>query len=171
VTLSPGDIYTGPGGASQLSCQDLAPVVRHIGLYFATDGSTSSLGPAGMEISGVAAATGPVWFPLAGKTVSFEYDPLGIALGIRAINGNTFNVLGDPQTGNLNFGVWPTDLGAGAGMSPFTSFRIDMRAFAPPASQDVQDVLTHANAVFVVFDVERRTSVLPAWVPGVCPLQ
>lgn len=171
VTLSPSDIYTGPGGASQLSCGDLAPVVRHVGLYFATEGSDSVLGPAGTEISVIATATGPVWFPLVGRAVSFEStDPLGTRLSIPALNGNTFNVLGDSQTGTVNFGTWPADLGAGAGISPFTSFSIDMRAFAPPQSQDVQDVLTKTNALFVVFDVERQTSVPVAWVPGVCQL-
>lgn len=168
LTLSPGDIYTTAGGASRLSCQDLAPVVRHIGLFFATGGNPATLGPAGVELSGVAAAAAPVSFPLVGSVASFEStDPLGIPLSFPALNGDTFSVLGDPQSGP-NFGVWPSDLGAGAGISPFTSFRIDMRAFGPPASTDVQTVLTKANALFLVFDVERRTSVPVASVPGVC---
>jgi hypothetical protein len=46
-----------------------------------------------------------------------------------------------------------------------------MRAFGPQESDDVEAVLTQANAMFVVFDVERRTSVPVAWLPGVCQLQ
>jgi hypothetical protein len=169
LKLTPSDLYAAAGGASRLSCQDLSPVVRHVGLYFATGGWQSTLGPAGVEIAGIAATTAPVEFPLNGSVASFESaDPLGIPLAFPALNGDTFAVLGEPQ--NPNFGTWPADLGAGAGISPFTSFRIDMRAFAPPASTDVQAVLDHTNALFVVFEVERRTSVPVAWVPGVCQL-
>jgi subtilisin-like proprotein convertase family protein len=168
VTLSPADLYTGPGGSSHLACVDLAPVVRHVGLYFATDGEPSVLGPLGMEIAGTAAVSSPVLFPLFGRITSFESsDPLGIPIRPRTLNGDTVAVLGD-GAGNPNFSVWPADLGAGAGISPFTSFRLDMRAFGPQASQDVRNVLTHTTALFFVFEVERRASNLAAWIPGVC---
>jgi hypothetical protein len=172
VTLSPADIYTGPGGVSRLGCLDLAPVVRHVGLYFDTGSDTPVLGPLGMEIIGIAAVTSPVWFPLTGHTMPFEAsDPLGIPIRAAALNGNVANVLDDGLGHPINFGIWPADLGAGAGISPFTSFRFDMRAFAPPfASQSVQDTLSHTRALLMMFDVERRTSNLNAWVPGVCDL-
>ena len=171
ITLTPADIYSGPGGASSLSCLDLAPVVRHIGLYFATDGNPSVLGPLGVEIAGSAAISSPVWFPLDGHATSFEStDPLGIPVRPTALNGNTTNVIDDGSGHPINFGTWPADLGAGAGISPFTSFRFDMRVFAPPASTQIQNVLTQTRAMFLVFDVERRTSNTSAWVPSVCDL-
>jgi hypothetical protein len=151
--------------------RDLAPVVRHVGMYFATDGSVpAALGSAGVEISGVAAATGPAWFPLVGTMMSFDStDPLGIPLAVPALDGQTVDVLGVPG-GPANFGTWPVDLGAGAGISPFTTFRFDMRGFGPMSGPDVQSVLTNARAVFLVFDLDRRTSVPVAWVPGICQL-
>jgi hypothetical protein len=168
VSLSPADIYSGPGGASRLACRDIAPVVRHVGLYFATDNQPVVLGPAGVEIVGTAAVTDQVWFPLVGRTVSFEPDdPLGIPIRMRALNGDTVSVLGD-GAGSSNFGAWPAELGAGAGISPFTSFSFDMRGFGPSASQDIEEVLNKTNALFVVFEVERRTSNLDASIPGVC---
>lgn len=171
ITLTPADIYSGPGGASSLSCLDLAPVVRHVGLYFATDGNAAVLGPLGVEIAGSAAITSPMMFPLDGHTTSFEStDPLGIPVRPTALNGNTTSVIDDGQGHPTNFGTWPTDLGAGAGISPFTSFRFDMRVFAPPATTQIQNVLTQTRAMFLVFDVERRTANTNAWVPGVCDL-
>lgn len=111
-------------------------------------------------------------FPLDGHVTSFEStDPLGIPVRPTALNGNTNNVIDDGSGHPINFGTWPTDLGAGAGISPFTSFRFDMRVFAPPlASTAVQNVLTQTRAMFLVFDIERRTSNTNAWVPGVCVL-
>jgi hypothetical protein len=168
ITLSPADVYTGPGGASNLSCMDLAPVVRHAGFYFATESRPAVLGPTGVEIVTTAATTSPVWFPLVGHTTSFEFnDPLGIPMRVRALNGNTIAVLGD-GAGNANFSSWPADLDAGAGISPFTSFHLDMRVFGPQASPDIRDVLAHTTAMFMVFEVERRTANVLAWVPGVC---
>lgn len=171
ITLSPSDIYHAGGGASRLSCQDLAPVVRHVGIYFATETSGPPvLGPAGVEIPGVAAATGPAWFPLVGAMTAFDStDPLGIPLAVPALNGSTADVLG-VAGGSANFGTWPVDLGAGAGISPFTAFRFDMRGFGSTSAPEVQSVLTNARAVFLVFDVDRRTSVPVVWVPGVCQL-
>jgi hypothetical protein len=171
ITLTPADIYSGPGGASSLSCLDLAPVVRHVGLYFATDGNPAVLGPLGVEIAGSAAITSPMMFPLDGHATSFEStDPLGIPVRPTALNGSTNNVIDDGSGHPINFGTWPTDLGAGAGISPFTSFRFDMRVFAPPASTSIQNVLAQTRAMFLVFDIERRTSNTNAWVPGVCSL-
>jgi hypothetical protein len=171
ITLTPADIYSGPGGASSLSCLDLGPVVRHVGLYFATDGNPTVLGQLGVEIAGSAAITSPVWFPLDGHATSFEStDPLGIPVRPTALNGNTTNVIDDGLGHPVNFGTWPADLAAGAGISPFTSFRFDMRVFAPPASTQIQNVLTQTRAMFLVFDVERRTANVNAWVPGVCDL-
>jgi hypothetical protein len=168
VTLSPSDIYSSAGGASRLSCMDLAPVVRHVGLYFDTNGNNAVLGALGMEVRGTAAITASVIFPVARPLVSFEPgDPAGVPIRPRALNGNTVNVLGDGQ-GNVNFGAWPDDLGAGAGISPFTSFQLNMQVFAPPATQDVQSVLTQTTALFFVFDVERQTANINATMPGLC---
>jgi len=168
ITLRPEDLYSGPGGSSQLSCQDLAPVVRHVGLFFDSGDDVATLGPAGTELAGTAASTAGIRFPTVGQQISFlSTDPLGIPLSYPAFNGGAFDVLGIPGTGILNFGAWPADLGAGAGISPFTSFRIDMRAFATaPAAA----VLDHTKAMFLVFEVERRTSNPFAFVPGVCQL-
>ena len=171
ITLSPADIYSGQGGPSSLSCLDLAPVVRHIGLYFDTGNNPSVLGPLGVEIVGSAAITSPLSFPLVGRATSFEStDPLGIPVRPTALNGNTNNVIDDGAGHPVNFGIWPAELGAGAGISPFTSFRFDMRVFGPTAPTTVQTALTQTRAMFLVFDVERRTANTSAFVPGVCDL-
>jgi len=169
LTLSPADIYSRPGGASRLACMDLAPVVRHAGFYFDSGSTPPALGPAGVEIVTTAAITSPVAFPLSGSLFSFSStDPLGIPMRVRALNGNTGSVIVDASGNPANFGIWPQDLDAGAGISPFTSFRLNMQVFAPPASMDIQKVLTNATAMFAVFEVERRTANVDAWLPGVC---
>jgi hypothetical protein len=94
-------------------------------------------------------------------------DPLGIAMDVRVLNGDTASVLVDANGNPANFGVWPTDLDAGAGISPFTSFRLNMQAFTPGAT-DAFNVLGEATAMFAVFDVERRTANQDVWLPGVC---
>jgi hypothetical protein len=169
LTLSPADIYQGPGGASRLACMDVAPVIRHAGFFFATDGRVPVLAAAGVEIVTTAAITSPVQFPLVGRTMSFEFeDPLGIPMRVRALNGNTSSVLVDANGNPGNFGTWPVELDAGAGISPFTSFRLDMRVFETAESPQIRDVMTRTNAMFAVFEVERRTTNVEAWVPGVC---
>jgi hypothetical protein len=167
-TLSPADIYSPAGGPSSLNCGDLAPVVRHVGFYFATDGQPAVLNAANINIRTTAAITSPVVFPLLGHMMALEWgDPLGIAMDVRVLNGDTASVLVDANGNPANFGVWPTDLDAGAGISPFTSFRLNMQAFTPGAT-DAFNVLGEATAMFAVFDVERRTANQDVWLPGVC---
>ena len=165
LTLSPADIYSPAGGPSRLNCGDVAPVVRHVGFYFATDGRPAVLNAANLNIRTTTASTNPVAFPLVGHLTTLDSgDPLGIPMDVHVLNGDTASVLVDANGNPANFGVWPNDLDAGAGISPFTSFHLNMEAFTP----DVRDVLSEATAMFAVFDVERRTSNIDVWMPGVC---
>lgn len=161
LALSPPDLYTGPGGLSHLSCQDQAPVVRHLGLYLATDGWLERL--IDMEVAGIAATGTAVSFPVPGKVYTFgAADPAGVPIAPRVLNGDTVEVLSAQ-----NFGSWPFDLDAGAGISPFTSFQLNLQGFQDGQARSVFD---RARALFVVMEVERKISVSPAFVPGICVL-
>lgn len=162
LTLSPRDLYTGPGGFSHLSCQDQAPVVRHLGLYLATDGWLERL--VDMEVAGIAGAASSVTFPVPGKMYTFGAgDPAGLPIAPRVFNGDTAEVLSA-----ANFGSWPVELDAGAGISPFTSFQLNLQGFQAGVPRTVFD---HSRALLLVFEVERKVSVSPAFVPGVCVLE
>lgn len=161
VSLSPADLYSPSGGMAQLDCLEQAPVVRHFGIYLATDGWMERL--IEQNVLGIAASAMPVSFPTSGRSYEFvSADPLGIAIAPSARNGETIDVLS-----SAGFGAWPVDLDAGAGISPFTSFQLKLGGFQSGIPRSVFD---HAQALLLVMEVERRVSTTPAWVPGVCQL-
>jgi hypothetical protein len=80
-------------------------------------------------------------------------------MSLPALNGDVTTVLS-------KFGPSPTELGVGAGISPFASFQLDMTPFL---TGDPAAALSHTGAVLLVFEVERRVTTGTAYVPGVCP--
>lgn len=161
VSLSPADLYSPSGGMAQLDCLEQAPVVRHFGIYLATDGWMERL--IEQNVLGVAASAMPVSFPTSGRSYEFlSADPLGIAIAPSARNGETIDALS-----STGFGAWPVDLDAGAGISPFTSFQLKLGGFQSGFPRTVFD---HTQALLLVMEVERRVATTPAWVPGVCQL-
>ena len=70
------------------------------------------------------------------------------------------------------FGPSQTELSAGAGISPFTKFHFDMTPFQSGIPRNAfygpVDSPAPADAVLLVFDVERRLSSTGVTVPGIC---
>jgi hypothetical protein len=159
VTITPSDLYSALG-TGRLACGDTAPVVRRMALYLDTGSSTIDLRTTLLDVSGVAAASGePVLFPLVDKVLSIDADnPAGVALSLPALNGSVTQV-------NDRFGQTTPDLGTGAGLSPFTTFHIDMTPFQAGTPKSA---LAVASAVLLVFEVERRVSTDKVQVPGIC---
>jgi len=69
-----------------------------------------------------------------------------------------FSALGVPDPG----------LGAGAGLSPFTSFELDLSGLDTPNARSAWD---STQALYLMFEIERRVSLDPAWVEGVCVMR
>jgi hypothetical protein len=159
LTLTPTDLYSATGTGS-FSCGDVAPVIRRMAVYLDTGDSSIDLSAALTEVRGSAAMSGSaVAFPRIGDVLSLEADSDdGVALAIPALNGDVNSV-------PLKFGPSPTELGTGAGLSPFTLFRLDMSPFQ---SGVPKTAINAANALFLVFEVERRVSTSNVQVPGVC---
>jgi hypothetical protein len=161
LAISPADLYSLSGGASRLSCNEVAPIVRRVALYLDTAQRPSiDLAAIGMHVLGRAGTpSAAVTFPLAGQSLAIDVDdPAGIPMSLPALNGNTTTVLS-------KFGSSEA-LGTGAGISPFTAFRFDMTPFQ---TGEPKTALTNAGAVLLVLDVERRVSSQTAQVPGICP--
>lgn len=159
LTIAPSDLYSALG-TGRLDCGDTAPVIRRMALYLDTPKSSIDLRTMFLDVSGVAAAAGePVLFPLVDKVLSIDADdPAGVALSLPAINGDVLQVLD-------RFGPSTAELGTGAGLSPFTTFHIDMTPFQAGTPKNA---LAAATAVLLVFEVERRVSTSDVQVPGVC---
>jgi hypothetical protein len=159
LTITPSDLYSDEGTGS-FSCGDVAPIVRRIAMYLDTADSTIDLTSVLTEARGTAAMAGaPVAFPRVGDVLSLDADsPAGVALALPVLNGDVLSV---PN----KFGPSPNDLGAGGGLSPFTTFRFDMTPFQTGVPKAAMGA---ASAVLLVFEVERRVSVPNVDVPGVC---
>jgi hypothetical protein len=159
LAITPSDLYS-PLGTGRLDCGDTAPVVRRMALYLDTGTSAIDLRNNLLFVPGVAAVDGaPVLFPLVDKVLSIDAEQAaGVALSLPTINGGVLQVLD-------RFGPSTPELGTGAGLSPFTTFQIDMTAFQSGAPKTA---LALASAVLLVFEVERRLSTSDVQVPGVC---
>jgi hypothetical protein len=138
----------------------VAPVIRRIAIYLDTADSSIDLAAALSEVRGVGAMSGSlVAFPRVSDVLALEADsPDGVALALPALNGDLASV-------STKFGPSPAELGTGAGLSPFTRFKLDMTPFQ---SGVPRTAMTQAGAVLLVFEVERRVSVPNVDVPGVC---
>jgi hypothetical protein len=100
-----------------------------------------------------------VLFPRVGNVLGLDADTTaGVPLSLPALNGNVTQV-------SDRFGPSTTDLGTGAGLSPFTTFRVDMTPFQTGTPKNA---LAAASAVLLVFEVERRVSTSDVQVPGMC---
>jgi hypothetical protein len=159
IDITPADLY-GATGTGSLACGDVAPVVRRMAMYLDTADSSIDLASLFTFTRSAAAMAGStVTFPLVEKVIRIEADsPAGVGLDVPVLNGDAAAV-------STKFGPSPADLGVGAGLSPFTTFRFDMTPFQTgvPAA-----ALAAANAVFLVFEVEQRVSTSNVFVPGVC---
>jgi hypothetical protein len=158
--VQPADLYAASGGNARLSCHDLAPVVRRASVYLVNPSNTSTdFAALGRELPAVAGDGGARFtFPRAGGVVELTADTEdGVALSLPVINGPGGDVLTD-------FGVSP-ELGAGAGIAPFSTFAVDFTSFFtdPPLG-----FIDESLAVLLVLEVDRRVSTDSSFVPGVC---
>jgi hypothetical protein len=158
--VQPGDLYAASGGNARLSCHDLAPVVRRASVYALNPANTSTNFQAlGRELPAIAGSSGASFaFPRVGSVVQLTADtPAGVPLSLPVINGPGGDVL-------ANFGV-SNDLGAGAGISPFSTFNVDFTSFF---TDEPLDFIDDTVAVLLVVEVERSVSTDSALVPGAC---
>ncbi len=162
LKLSPSDLYVFGGDAATLACSnvqsDIAPIVRRAAVYLDTQMFVQN--QFGIELPARAAGGADVTFPLVGRTTTLAPDDArGIPLSLPAIFGGAgealdkFEALGGPG------------LGAGAGLSPFTSFEFDL---TPLGADSAALAWAGTQALYLVFEVERQVSFEPAWVEGVC---
>ncbi|WP_437811134.1 hypothetical protein [Sorangium sp. So ce1078] len=154
------DLYAPSGGNAQLACGDVAPVVRRAAVFMLNmidQGiDFSTLGRELPTVAGQGAAT--FSFPRIGSVAELVADDeAGVPLSLPVINGNVVDVL--PRFGTSS------ELGAGAGISPLTTFDIDFTSFYTSAPLGFID---ETVAVLLVMDVERRVSAQNSFVPGVC---
>jgi hypothetical protein len=160
LVVQPSDLYAASGGNARLSCHDLAPVVRRASVYVLNPLNTSTNFQAlGRELPAVAGDGGASFtFPRSGSVFQLTADtPDGVELSLPVINGPGGDVI-------TNFGTSP-DLGAGAGIAPFSTFDVDFTSFFtdPPLG-----FLDDSVAVLLVLEVERNVSTDSAFVPGTC---
>ncbi|MCU0682316.1 MAG: hypothetical protein MUF34_08695 [Polyangiaceae bacterium] len=161
MTVRPADLYAPSGGNASLACGDLAPVVRRAAIYALNPVNTSvDFGAIGRELPAAGGAGDATFdFPRAGSVLTFAAEaPTGVQLSLPVINGPGGDVLSD-------FGVGNGELGAGAGISPFTTFDVDFGSFY---SSLPLNFLDDTQAILLVLEVERRLSAEPAFVPGAC---
>jgi hypothetical protein len=159
ITITPADLYA-TSAASLFSCHDVAPVVRRAALYLDTDGDSTDLALLGHEVHATAGGAAEMRFPSLAQLLSFRTDtPAGVPLALPTLNGPVIEVL-------TRFGA-SSELGIGAGISPFTTFHLDMKAFD---SGEPRRLLHLAQAAFLVFEVDRRVDTASVALPGVCQL-
>ncbi|WP_437778344.1 hypothetical protein [Sorangium sp. So ce1097] len=154
------DLYAPSGGNAQLACGDVAPVVRRAAVFMLnTIDQGIDFSQLGRELptdAGQGAAT--FSFPRIGSVAEFVADDeAGVPLSLPVINGNVVDVL--PRFGTSS------ELGAGAGISPLTTFDIDFTSFY---ESEPYGFIDETVAVLLVMDVERRVSTQQSFVPGVC---
>lgn len=159
LEVQPADLYALGGGNSQLSCQDLAPVVRRAAVYLLNGTSSADLQAVGRELPAIAGEGGSRFtFPRVGGVVDFTADTTdGVPLALPVLNGFGGDVLTD-------FGT-STELGVGAGISPFARFAIDFSSFYTDLPLDFID---GTSVAILVLEVERQVSAQSSFVPGVC---
>ena len=159
ITLTPSDLYSALGTGT-LACGDVAPVVRRMAIYLDTNIDPRVLSSTFLNIEGTAAASGAsAVFPLTTGPLSIDADsPAGVAVSVPALNGAVNAV-------DTRFGPSVETLGPGAGLSPFTTFHFDMTPFQSGIPKALLGV---ADAVLLVFEVERRVSTDRVQLPGVC---
>jgi hypothetical protein len=167
LTLSPRDLYVFGGNPGTLACadteSDVAPVIRRMAIYLDTQSPPN--GQLGASLPTRAAGFADVTFPLVGRLMTLAPDdPRGIPLSLPVLAGGAdvaidrFSPPGVPDPG----------LGVGAGLSPFTSFEIDMTSLG---NLPAPDVFKMTQAIYVMFEVEARQSLDPPSVEGVCVMQ
>jgi hypothetical protein len=167
ITLSPSDLYVFGGARATLACSDiqseLAPVVRRVAVYLDTQAPPPN--QLGIELPARAAGTRDVTFPLVGHLMTLAPDDArGMPLSLPVLIGSAgealdkFSPSGGPDQG----------LGVGAGLSPFTSFELDMTSLG---AANVQDIWNNTQALYLMFEVERNVSFDPTWVEGVCVMR
>jgi hypothetical protein len=167
ITLSPNDLYVFGGDSAALACSltesDVAPVIRRAAVYLDTLSPPSN--QLGIELGSRAAGIHNVSFPLVGRVESLEPDDArGIPLSMPVIAGGASEVLDKFSPA----GASDPGLGAGAGLSPFTSFEIDMNSLG---GANAQEAWNNTQALYLVFSVERNVSLDPPDVEGVCVLR
>lgn len=161
MAIRPADLYAAGGGNASLACGDLAPVVRRASVYALNPYNTSvDFAALGRELPASAGAGDATFdFPRAGGVLGFAAEaPTGVQISLPVINGPGGDVLTD-------FGAGTGELGAGAGISPFTTFDVNFGSFY---SSLPLDFLDGTQALLLVLEVERRLSPDAAFVPGVC---
>jgi hypothetical protein len=160
LRITPADLYKAGGGNSQLACEDVAPVVRRASVYLVNPVHTSiDLAALGRELPAAAGAgDAPFVYPVVGKEINVSADEVGgVAMSLPVINGPGGDVLTD-------FGT-STELGAGAGISPFSTFTVNFNSFW---SEPPKTFIGKTEAVLLVLEVERRVGTVPVFVPGAC---
>ncbi|WP_437972807.1 hypothetical protein WMF11_27230 [Sorangium sp. So ce295] len=160
LAVQAADLYAFSGGNARLSCHDVAPVVRRASVYMLNPVNTSiDFTALGRELPAVAGAGAARFsFPRVGGVLELTADTeAGVPLSLPVINGPGGDVLSDFGASN--------ELGAGAGISPFTTFSVDFTSFYtdPPAT-----FIDETLAVLLVLEVERRVNTGLSFVPAVC---
>ena len=159
IALSPQDLYGGTGTSARLNCTTEAPMVRRMALFL-EHAYTSDLNALNINASTTAASAAPIEFPLVGRRFTIPAVTGGVASSLR--------VLGDRAAtevqNKFNLHV-PTGLGANAGLSPFTSFAIDLGFYRDASLVNFRDA---TRALYLVFEIEGREASSSVTVPGLC---
>lgn len=159
ITLSPQDLYGGTGTAARLNCTAEAPMVRRMAVFL-DHGYTSDLNALNVYASATAAAAAPIEFPLVGRWFSMPAVAAGVPASLRVLGDRNPLEVQNRFSANL-----PPGLGANAGISPFTSFAIDMSFFRDTSLVNFADA---TRALYLVFEIEAREATSPVTVPGLC---
>ena len=159
ITLSPQDLYGGTSTAARLNCTAEAPIVRRMALFL-DHGYTSDLNALNVYASATAAAAAPIEFPLVGRWFSMPAVTAGVPASLRVLGDRNPLEVQNRFSANL-----PSGLGANAGISPFTSFAIDMSFFRDTSLENFADA---TRALYLVLEVEAREATSPVTVPGLC---
>lgn len=163
LKLTPNDLYADGGGTARLSCRNIAPVVRRMAAYLDTRTDTDG----DIRLITIDGQVSTALFPLIGKQAAVDVtDEDGTvrsaALQIPALRGDV------PPTAVADAFGTSDLLGVGAGISPFTTLNLDMRALNGTAGSLV---LAKTRAILLVFDIDVLVTSGDdfAYVPGVCP--
>jgi hypothetical protein len=144
-TITPEDLYHVSGGPGRLPCTSSAPVVRKMGIYL-VDGTGAPTNP---HFVAPVVMGEVLRFPNAGADDEYTWDAGEegwLFPAVPLITGSELHALDwlDEST-----------VLAGHGMSPFTSFRVDLTNAAP--------YLVNTSEIVFVFEVDVR----PIAEPGV----
>jgi hypothetical protein len=163
--VSPGDLYGGTGPAHPF-CGDQAPVIRRMALAIVTTNGTK-VQLYDYQAQGSAGRDGRFTFPTRNGDVTFA-PPVdtGASVTVREISDTT-------ETSLLNTFLASPDgeFGSGAGLSPFSTFELDLSDLYAIMTNGSNDFMQRAKAFYLVFDVEPHSVANEQIVlPGVCNL-